>query len=65
MDQRRCSRESERAGWPTRFLPLLFLFVSAACSSLAYDLGDVPTLHRKFEARELFGKSLIRVGGDL
>lgn len=30
-----------------------------------YDLGDVPTLHRKFEARELFGKSLIRVGGDL
>ena len=30
-----------------------------------YDLGDVPALHRKFEARELFGKSLIRVGGDL
>ena len=30
-----------------------------------YDLSDVPTLHRKFEARELFGKSLIRVGGDL
>ena len=30
-----------------------------------YDLADVPTLHRKFENRELFGKSLIRVGGDL
>lgn len=30
-----------------------------------YDLAEVPALHVKFEKRELFGKSLIRVGGDL
>ncbi len=30
-----------------------------------YDLAQVPELHQKFENRELFGKSLIRVGGDL
>lgn len=30
-----------------------------------YDLAEAPNLHRKFENRELFGKSLIRVGGDL
>lgn len=30
-----------------------------------YDLAEVPSLHQKFENRELFGKSLIRVGGDL
>jgi NADPH2:quinone reductase len=30
-----------------------------------YNLEDVPSLHRRFENRELFGKSLIRVGGDL
>lgn len=30
-----------------------------------YSLEDVATLHRRFEARELMGKSLIRVGGNL
>jgi NADPH2:quinone reductase len=30
-----------------------------------YDLAEVPALHRRFENRELFGKSLIRVGGDI
>ena len=30
-----------------------------------YDLAEVPALHVKFEKRELFGKSLIRIGGDL
>lgn len=30
-----------------------------------YALEDVPDLHKRFENRELFGKSLIRVGGDL
>ena len=30
-----------------------------------YDLAEVPTLHKRFENRELFGKSLIRVGGDI
>ena len=30
-----------------------------------YDLAEVPALHQKFEDRELFGKSLIRVGGEI
>lgn len=30
-----------------------------------YELKDVPDLHRRFESRDLHGKSLIRVGGDL
>lgn len=30
-----------------------------------YDLEEVPSLHQRFENRELFGKSLIRVGGEI
>lgn len=29
------------------------------------ELEDTPDLHRRFEARELMGRNLIRVGGDL
>lgn len=49
MDQRRCSPGSERARWPARFLPLLFLFGCAAVATAqraaaqtpCYDLGSV------------------------
>jgi NADPH2:quinone reductase len=30
-----------------------------------HDLSEVPALHKKFENRELFGKTLIRVGGEI
>ena len=29
------------------------------------DLEETPRLHERFERRELMGKTLIRVGGDL
>ena len=29
------------------------------------SLGEVPDLHRRYENRELMGRSMIRIGGDL